>query len=186
MRGRRGEIGSGSNKMLPRCAWIPEACGEILRGCGLMLNSSNRKRTGTGEIRPRSGKMEPGSGRRATRCGTCPGAQPACAARSPTPPAVDGTKLCRCHQQSPLQTRTVATALAPADPGLLDRGHPKPAHLARPPKAKEKRGGNTALTESKTRPQPVPALLGNTYRPKTKRRTDLAPLSCFALLSLFS
>jgi hypothetical protein len=123
---------------------------------------------------------------RATRCSPCPGAQPACAARSPTPPAVDGTKLCRCQQQSPLQTRTVATALAPADPGLLDRGHPKPAHLARPPKAKEKRGGNTASPESKASLEPALPLPSSTCRPKSIRQTDLAHSILLCTPYLFS
>jgi IS5 family transposase len=83
--------------------------------------------------------LPPAQKTRATGSRTCPSSQPPGSTRSPTPPATHGTKLCRCDQQSSFQTAALATALAPADPGLSHRRHPEPAHPPGPPQAEEKR-----------------------------------------------
>jgi transposase len=49
-------------------------------------------------------------------------------------------KFCRCHQQPSLQTRSLATTLATANPGLLDRPNPERAHPARASKSQAQRG----------------------------------------------
>ena len=63
--------------------------------------------------------------------------------RSQAPTAVNGTKFCRCHQQSSLQTHPLAKTLAPTDPGLLDRRHPERAHPSGPSKSQQKCGSGT-------------------------------------------
>src|SRR5436190_3177714 len=69
------------------------------------------------------------------RCSTRTSEQSRRVAQSQTAPTLDRTQFCRCGQQSSLQTSSLAAALASTNPGLLDRGHPKCAHLARAPKS---------------------------------------------------
>ena len=82
---------------------------------------------------------------RGARCSAEPGAQPLRAARPQTPPPSHGEKLCRCDQQSSLQTSALATALAAADPRLHDRRDSKRTHPAGPRRWKTQSGGSDGL-----------------------------------------
>ena len=90
----------------------------------------------------------PGSGAdgQATRAsaplgsGAPAGAQPQSTAQSQAATAFIGTQLCRCRQQSSLQTLALAAALASANSGSPHRCRPERAHLTDPPPAKAERG----------------------------------------------